>query len=211
MKKYFILILPILILNSCQIEEAQEFSEIKVVNSLLSDPISKDFFFTINKIQNSSWNFNGSQEVFTNSRISEFKSINEFKSFVLGNFDNPEETFASLYEFALFSEKITKKYPEVLSLTNTGLETIINEYNKNYPNSGREIFGSNLRIQDQCSDQLDSSLSTCNQVRAIGAITCGLSVATVLGAFGCAAGVIALDATCRNGAWNSFNICLRFN
>lgn len=192
-------------LSSCShVEEAPVSTEI-IIEKLLNDPLAEQYFLAIHDIGNIGTEMK--KEVMISSyKFSEIESLNDFKKFIEQNYNQPEDVYASFLQYSSLTMNIREKYPELITMEEEKLADIVNHF-YNF-SLGLE---KNMRVQDQCTEQLRSSLDSCRHLATMGAVLCGLEAPTVIGVVICGASVLTGLEICNDAAWDSFEICIKYN
>lgn len=178
-----------------------------VLEKFLLDPLSEQYFVAIQDVTKTRENM-WKKTSGISSRISEIKSLEHFKDFTDKHYNEPEEIYSIIVEFSLLAKRVREKYPELVNLDEQSLNVI---FNKLIDSQKTKNYGEKFRIQDQCSEQLDSSLDTCRQGATIGAFICGFEIPTVIGTVICGLSVLGGLEICNDAAWDSSKICIKYN
>ena len=204
--KYLLFSLVFLISISCDFNESPKLIQESTLTKVLNDPLSKKFSQALIKTQESSSLFIGNVSKFRSSKYKEFESIDDLKSFIYENYENPDYVYNSLFEIASIGQEIRNKYPEVSEFTIEDLGILVKdiEFRKN---SNKSNFLPNFRVQGQCEDEKSSSLQTCRDAALVGAAGCGLLTPTLLGALACGGIVYLGELFCIDDTNRSYEIC----
>ncbi|PZX58184.1 hypothetical protein [Algoriphagus chordae] len=175
--------------------------EENIVKLILDDPLTEKYFNSLNAVfQIRELKKNTSDN--NNLRITDFNSLEEFKEFVYDNFENPEETYQTIYNSASLGQEIRGKFPDIDKLSPEDFEKIVNQISFSIENVSYE----NAK-RGQCEDQLSSDLQTCRDGALVAAAGCGLLTPTLLGALGCGGIVYLAELVCIDDADRSYGIC----
>jgi hypothetical protein len=202
--KYLLFSLVFLISISCDFNESPKLIQESTLTKVLNDPLSKKISQALIKTQESSSLFIGNVSKFRSSKYKEFESIDDLKSFIYENYENPAYVYNSLFEIASIGQEIRNKYPEVSEFTTEDLEILVKDILEFRKNSN---FLPNFRVQGQCEDEKSSSLQTCRDAALVGAAGCGLLTPTLLGALACGGIVYLGELVCIDDTNRSYEIC----
>lgn len=131
----------------------------------------------------------------------EFEQSNDLTKSLGKYVDNPEYYIERLRSSYLKAQALQKKYPEIQD-PSFNLISLIN------PKSTSTFA---LKGDGSCRQQYDSDIAECKTNALIGAAACGLGAATLVGALGCGAVVIAYRASCGFFADRAFDNCVMAN
>lgn len=90
---------------SCDFIEERQLANESTLSRVLKDPLSKKFNDALVKTQESSAFFIGNVSEFRSSRVNQFESMEDLKSFIQSNYSNPDFVFNSLFELATIGRK----------------------------------------------------------------------------------------------------------
>ncbi|MFC5193656.1 hypothetical protein ACFPIK_17930 [Algoriphagus aquatilis] len=208
--KHLLLSLAFLITISCNFIEERNVTNESTLSRVLKDPLSKGFKDALVKTQESKAFFIGNISEFKSSRVNQFESIEDLKSFIQANYSNPDFVFNSLFELATIGQEIRNKYPEVSNFSTQDLEVLVSEILESRNNLNGSGISPNLRMQGQCEDERASSLQTCQDAALVGAAGCGLLTPTLWGALACGGFVYLGELACIDDANRSYDICKKY-
>jgi hypothetical protein len=195
---------------SCDFIEERQLANESTLSRVLKDPLSKKFNDALVKTQESSAFFIGNVSEFRSSRVNQFESMEDLKSFIQSNYSNPDFVFNSLFELATIGQEIRNKYPEVSNFNTQDLNVLVSEILESRKNLIGSGISPNLRIQGQCEDERDSAIQTCNDAALVGAAGCGLLTPTLWGALACGGFVYLGELACIDDANRSYDICKKY-
>ena len=191
-------------LSSCV--EQDKIPHGNVVERFLQDPLAEDYFLAIEDV--TAVGINRRKEFLeTPSRLSEIKSLSEFKNYADEQYEKPEEVYSVILEFSSVAMRIKEKYPELVKLDEEKLKEVFDKY---LVSQKEQNYGENFKV-DPCSEQLDSSLDACREGAVIASFSCGLEAANVPSVIICLSAILGGLEICNDAAWDSFEICLKYN
>lgn len=208
--KHLLFSLAFLITISCDFIEERQVTNESTLTRVLNDPLSKKFNEAIVRTQESSSFFIWNITDFESSRVNEFESIEDLKSFIQANYSNPDLVFNSLFDLATIGQEIRNKYPEVSKFKAEDLELLVVEALELRKNSNQPMISPSFRTQGQCEDERGSAIQTCQDAALVSAAACGLLTPTLGGALLCGGFVYLGELVCIDYAERSYDICKKY-
>lgn len=138
------------------------------------------------------------------NELAEVQNESQLTDIINENFEDPNlaKTTFKTHEIAL--QKFHSNNKEFRNLNISGKEQRLESalFNLGYVNDSKQ-----MRFADNCDNQYQNDIQTCQETALVEAAFCGLLSPTILGALGCGAGVVALRVVCGRAAERTRDTC----